>query len=209
MEKYLSIITNFGCHYTCPYCIVKENNLKIPRTTVNGLDELKNEIKQRNVAWVSISGGGDPLHNFKNNEEWWDKLVKEIPLNVKLELHTSYYGLDFSYEAFDRVVYHIRSVNDIKNVKRHMNEIVRVVFVVTEDFTIEKIDKIAREVEMNHYIDELTFRQMVDSDYKSTDYCEKYLEFGHGGPWYYVKQDDYNLYYCENKVTTKFEDFRY
>ena len=27
MDKYLSIITNFGCHYKCPYCIVKENNL--------------------------------------------------------------------------------------------------------------------------------------------------------------------------------------
>ncbi len=25
--KYMSVITNFGCHYKCPYCIVKENNL--------------------------------------------------------------------------------------------------------------------------------------------------------------------------------------
>lgn len=25
--KCMSIITNFGCHYKCPYCIVKENNL--------------------------------------------------------------------------------------------------------------------------------------------------------------------------------------
>lgn len=31
--KYMSIITNFGCHYKCPYCIVKENNLHIPKTT--------------------------------------------------------------------------------------------------------------------------------------------------------------------------------
>lgn len=29
--RYMSIITNFGCHYKCPYCIVKENNLHIPR----------------------------------------------------------------------------------------------------------------------------------------------------------------------------------
>ena len=31
-DKYISIITNFGCHYTCPYCIVKNNNLDIPRS---------------------------------------------------------------------------------------------------------------------------------------------------------------------------------
>ena len=34
MDKYLSIITNFGCHYNCPYCIVKNNNLHIPKTTL-------------------------------------------------------------------------------------------------------------------------------------------------------------------------------
>ena len=40
-DKYLSIITNFGCHYTCPYCIVKNNNMDIPRTTIKGLKLLK------------------------------------------------------------------------------------------------------------------------------------------------------------------------
>lgn len=39
--QYMSIITNFGCHYKCPYCIVKENNLHIPRTTLAGLDNLE------------------------------------------------------------------------------------------------------------------------------------------------------------------------
>jgi uncharacterized protein YegL len=40
MDKYLSVITNFGCHYTCPYCIVKNNNLNIPITTIEGLTML-------------------------------------------------------------------------------------------------------------------------------------------------------------------------
>ncbi len=43
-DKYISIITNFGCHYTCPYCIVKNNNLDIPKTTIDGLDSLWLEI---------------------------------------------------------------------------------------------------------------------------------------------------------------------
>ena len=34
--KYMSVITNFGCHYKCPYCIVKENNLHIPKPRLQG-----------------------------------------------------------------------------------------------------------------------------------------------------------------------------
>ena len=44
--KYMSVITNFGCHYKCPYCIVKENNLHIPKTTVAGLDNLRKSLKE-------------------------------------------------------------------------------------------------------------------------------------------------------------------
>lgn len=29
--QYMSIITNFGCHYKCPYCIVKENTSLLER----------------------------------------------------------------------------------------------------------------------------------------------------------------------------------
>lgn len=75
IDKYLSIITNFGCHYTCPYCIVRENNLQIPHTTIDGLNKLKEEIETNACNWVSISGGGDPLHNWKKNENWYRLLT--------------------------------------------------------------------------------------------------------------------------------------
>lgn len=26
--------------------------------------------------------------------------------------------------------------------------------------------------------------------------------------WYYITQGDYNLYYCENKISTRYEDFK-
>ena len=41
MDKYLSVITNFGCHGRCPYCIVRENEIKVPKSTVDGLDKLE------------------------------------------------------------------------------------------------------------------------------------------------------------------------
>lgn len=46
MDKYMSVITNFGCHYSCPYCIVKNNNLQIPKSTIDGLNSLEEEIKK-------------------------------------------------------------------------------------------------------------------------------------------------------------------
>lgn len=56
-DKYLSVITNFGCHYSCPYCIVKNNHLNIPKTTIHGLNNLFSEIVKNRCNWVSLSGG--------------------------------------------------------------------------------------------------------------------------------------------------------
>lgn len=73
MDKYISVITNFGCHYTCPYCIVKNNNLQIPKSTIEGLDNLEKEIHRNACNWISLSGGGDPLWNIEENIEWYRK----------------------------------------------------------------------------------------------------------------------------------------
>ena len=53
-DKYLSVITNFGCHYTCPYCIVRNNNLNIPKSTIEGLDSLRLEIARDQCNWISL-----------------------------------------------------------------------------------------------------------------------------------------------------------
>ena len=69
MDKYLSIITNFGCHYTCPYCITKQSGLQIPKTTIDGLAGLDDAIDNCKIDIVSISGGGDPLYKYEDNVE--------------------------------------------------------------------------------------------------------------------------------------------
>ena len=207
-DKYLSIITNFGCHYTCPYCIVRENNLHIPKTTIKGLHDVGKYVKENNCNWISISGGGDPLHDFEQHKDWYDELFYLNQGKYKLELHTSYILNNMIYRMFDRVVFHLRKIQDIERVQKYGNQIVRVVFVVDETFTEEKIEKIVKEIKNNRIIDELSFRQMIDSNYKETDYCKKYLEKGHTKDWYYITQGDYNLYYCEGKISTKYEDFK-
>ena len=215
MDKYLSIITNFGCHYKCPYCIVKNTGINVPKTTVDGLDRLVENIEKYECNWVSISGGGDPLHNWEDHCDWWGRLFSIVPKNVKTELHTSYFDPPSHLAtSFDRIVYHCHKPEDLFRIYRFVRlygrprQITRAVFVVTEDFTPELINEIATLVKFNPCIDELSFRQMVDKDYNATHYCEEYLKAGHQKDWWYIQQCDYNIYYAENEVKFKYEDFR-
>lgn len=207
MDKYISIITNFGCHYKCPYCIVKNNNLQIPKTTIKGLDNLEKEIISNRCNWVSLSGGGDPLWNIDEHKDWYRKFFEITDKNkVCTELHTSMINVETEFnEKFDRIVYHLHDFEQLKSIKKHYDsQIVRVVFVVTDKFTKELIDKIAEYCDKSNIIDELSFRQMVDGNYNETYYCADYLKEGHKKLWWYIEQKDYNLYYCENKLYTQY-----
>lgn len=121
MDKYLSIITNFGCHGRCPYCIVRENGIKVPKSTIGGLDKLEDAIKMTGA-----------------NEE---------------------------------------------------------------------INRISDFVRCSDQIDELSFRQMVNDRYETEYYNDDFLKAGHNkGLWHYIRQKDYNIYYAENRIYTKFSE---
>lgn len=213
MDKYLSVLTNFGCHYTCPYCIVKNTGIDIPKTTIGGLDNLANAIKEHGANWVSVSGGGDPLYDYYDHQNWWDRFFNICEkASVNTELHTSYFTDAFNcggpLGSFNRVVYHCRNVSDLFRIKRTGCEIIRAVYVVDASFDRQKIDAIVTIVKHHPAIDELSFRQMVDENYQTTHYCEEYLKAGHRKDWWYIEQNDYNVYYAENEVKFRYEDFR-
>lgn len=204
-DKYISIITNFGCHYTCPYCIVRNNNLNVPKSTIEGLDSLRLEIARNQCNWISLSGGGDPLWNYSEHKDWYDEFF-EITNGLNRELHTSLPNVsEVPYSIFDRVVYHLHGLEQLYSIKRQNCAIVRVVFVVNEDFTEDLINRIAVFCANSDNIDELSFRQMVDDHYQKTYYCYDYLKAGHKKLWWYIEQNDYNLYYCQNKVYTEYK----
>lgn len=207
-DKYLSIITNFGCHYKCPYCVVKTNGICVPSTTIEGLDTLKAAVEHEKANIISVSGGGDPLHQYNKHRAYYKKLFELCDeMNVPLEMHTSYLNVRrFPYEKCYRVVYHLRDMNDILKIKRHGNEKVRIAFVVTEDFTGEKIYTITNKFNSTNQVDELTFRQMIDKNYRVTTYCQDILRQGHKKAWYYVEQNDYNPYYVNGTIYYQFSD---
>lgn len=209
MEKYLSIITNFGCHGKCPYCIVRENGIKVPKTTLGGLDKLPMFLKETRRNIISISGGGDPLYEYEKHVDWYRKLFKMVnQLGVPVEMHTSYMTDESTFPFYDckRVVYHPNTFEQLKHVHRTGDEIVRVVYVVTKDFTLDQIMNIAMFVDDSNEIDELSFRQLVDKGYEVTDYWQDILRLGHKKLWWYIEQCDYNLYYAENNIYTKFSE---
>lgn len=211
MEKVLSIITNFGCHYKCPYCIVKTNSLYVPETTVPGLYKLEKEVRRHGCNALSISGGGDPLFEYERHTDWYAKLF-QIAMSMKLpvDMHTSYMTdeSDFPFTRCRRVAYHVNSFDQLSHIHRTGREIVRVVVVVASNVTEEDIDEIARFVENSSEVDELSFRQFVDDHYRACHYHEDYLRQGHGRRWFYIEQNDYNLYYAENRVLHRFADFK-
>ena len=208
MEKYMSIITNFGCHGKCPYCIVRENGIDVPKTTLSGLTKLIDKVKENNCHIIFISGGGDPLHNYETHKDYYNELFNIALKNtLPLEMHTSYIDSNFPMEKCKRVVYHLRNAKDLQRIKRIGEEIIRVVFVVTEEFCVGDLLDIAWDCRESDIIDELSFRQMVNDKYEPMDYLHRTLQSGHKlGYWHYIEQNDYNLYYVNGEVYNKFSD---
>lgn len=173
--KYVSIITNFGCHYTCPECIVRNNGLKMSETDNFSTQEPLNKVlcKER-PEWVSVSGGGDPLFHWKDHWSFYEGLFHTAERrNVKLEMHTSYLPdspevQDFPLNWFERVVYHVHKFDDLLHVKRKFGEIVRVVFVVDDNMTEQEV---ATSVAVGYRINQqnaMTIYKSVGKKYEDT-----------------------------------------
>lgn len=216
-DKYLSIITNFGCHYSCPECIVRNNKLKMtPTGEYSSYSQLWSVLHNEyaDYDWVSVSGGGDPLFHWWEHQAWWTGFFSVCKrLGRQTELHTSYFDVGdnheimlFPFERFDRVVYHLHTADELDRVHRVGGEIVRVVFVVDDDMTEEEVNKIAEYVEYSDGIDELSFRQRVDENYKETYHLHDFLKAGHQKRWWYIEQCDYNTYFHNGKLYTKYTD---
>lgn len=95
-HRCLSIITQFGCHYKCPYCIVMTQDMNFKFTDETIFPRLIEKLKSGVYDSISLSGGGDPLYNFERNVGWYDKLYEIMSSmfpQIKIKLHTSYLSL--------------------------------------------------------------------------------------------------------------------
>ena len=139
-----SVITNFGCHWECPYCIVRNTGILVPETDFALTERTVMDLADGGgMGFLSFSGGGDPLWMLDaRRAEWYSTLTRRLhALGIETEMHTSMppmterlYRLASETE-FTRIVYHLRNVNMIRRLSKRRNELVRVVFVVTREFT--------------------------------------------------------------------------
>lgn len=210
----LSILTNFGCHWGCRYCVYRENGIKIPQTNVKtfGWEELELELAKHKGECISVSGGGDPLYCYnKNNSNglWYEKLFELLEkYKCTLELHTSFLIEDFHYDKCERVVFHLTMPTQMPQINRRLYKLpkaVRAVFVVQDYYTEGLINHIARvSIDENNAINELSFRQMIGSNGEAMNYCHDHLIGGHTGLWYYIEQNDYNEYFVEDHIEREY-----
>jgi len=209
----LSFITNFGCHFSCSYCVTKKSGIKIPKTTVKDLCRLEDKILKSDNGLISISGGGDPLFEYENNKSFYDELFSILKrTSCCLEMHTCYLNSSFPYENCYRIVYHMTGLNkigEIQKVKRHKTEKIRIVFVVEPCYSENDIMTIYGAYLKNDNIDQLSFRQIVYSDFSLDTTLQTFLEIGHSDKkWFYIKQNDYNTYIVGNKNYSKFKEIK-
>lgn len=213
----ISILTNFGCHYSCPYCITKSLNCSFEKTTVDDLDNLSKVIEEnKNLCdGLSISGGGDPLFNIKENVDFYDRLFEIVDAHkTKIDLHTSLIlpsSFDKFYHAnkFNKIVFHLNAFKELYSIERKSeNQKIRAVFVVdSRIITEDLLFKIANFVKRSDSIDELSFRQKVMDNGLASFYLDDILKKHDNQLWKYIVQDDYNFYYHKNKIYRRFFDF--
>lgn len=212
-----SVLTNFGCHWQCPYCIVRNTGIQIPETRMGATyDTVMRLADDGAMRFLSFSGGGDPLWGLDlRRADWYTSMTRCLrEKGVETEMHTSMPVMaDRLYRLspmtdFARIVYHLRDIGMISRLRPHNGERIRVVFVVTPDFTERAIDTIVEEVKGNPAVSELSFRQMVRPDYGIDRTCEGYLREGHRRDWWYIEQGDYNHYIVNDRISDRYADFR-
>mgnify|MGYP002519254406 CR=1 FL=1 len=194
--KYLSIITNF-----------EGDHIGVPTTTISSLDKLKAAVEYEKVEAISVTGG-DPLFEYDKHQKYFRRLLRACrEMDIPLELHTATIESEFPYGKCMRVIYHLRSVDQLESIVRHGHEGVRVVFTVDKSWTLDLIDKIANFCLKSDAIDELYFRRVSDRGHCVGRHCEEYLRAGDGTKWTYVDHFKENPpYFINGTIHYQFAD---
>ncbi len=83
----LSIITNFGCPYSCGFCISSSQNSKNNyKFKLKDARDIMNLLKSGVYSRLSISGGGDPLYVIRLNPEKHQVIVGPYAALARTEI---------------------------------------------------------------------------------------------------------------------------
>ena len=92
-QQNLSVLTNFGCPYSCKFCISSSQKSKNGyKFKLQDARDIRNLLKSGKYERLSISGGGDPLYIYnKDIELLYRFIIKNSELfNIHLSFHTNF-----------------------------------------------------------------------------------------------------------------------
>ena len=208
MDKNISIITNFGCRAKCWYCIWKGHELQHVNapTDWNKLEQFL--VDNQPKGKVSISGGGDPLYKYKENEDWWNKLFDITNrLNMLVDVHTREKFIDREFwSKINRCVFSSDHPLDDLWYLNNISGLVklRITHLVTNHTTFEMIGQyldFVNETGIYCPVCQFTIKQLIGyNDGGKYEMIKKALP-----NIYHLDAGDYNIYYMpDNTIRSSF-----
>jgi hypothetical protein len=199
----ISIITNFGCHANCWYCIWKTHPLKDVKLETDWEKLRAFLVKYQDRGKVSVSGGGDCLYHYDQHVGWWIRLFEETKdLNMLVDVHTRE---KFTHQRFwkkiNRCVFSSDRLEDDREYLEYLANLVkiRITHLVTKDTTYKMIEDYLRFQQKINC--QFTIKELVgyDDGGRYKEIRKKYPEIFH------LDEGDYNIYYMpDNVVRDKF-----
>jgi hypothetical protein len=161
---------------------------------------IKDNLNQKKV---SISGGGDPLDDFYNRGNWWDRMFEITDKYMDMDIHTRIKLLDKKFwHKINRCVFSVDFLQDDEDylnwLSRHTK--LRITHLVTASTTFQMIEDFLEFTEKSE-TRQFTIKELVGfSDngmYQKIK--EKYPEV------FSLDYGDYNIYYMpDNNIYDKF-----
>lgn len=209
--KNLSIITMFGCPYTCSFCISDAQNSKHNyKIDLKSIDIIGDLLKSGNYERVSISGGGDPMHIHNSDIEMFHTMVLGICgiYGVPLSIHTNYNKinpkLEYLSEYYDHFVVSINHINYKEKFKNWSNYNVRFAY-VSVGSDIDIIQEIIAVLPDNS---KFTIKQLYGTNKNDYNQIIYLLNTKNDTRLRFLETGDYNTYFNleDNKIYDTFID---
>lgn len=222
-QNNLSIITNFGCHYSCGFCISSSQNSKNDyKFKLKDARDIRNLLKSGNYSRLSISGGGDPLfiHNVDISLLYKFIIKNSKKYNIRLSFHTNFKEPHFNI----RNLLNRYSTNFVISIHKedwsrkfhkwsedgYYSKNLRFAYVIGYN---EDDLKIVKEMLLRLPKDaKLTLKQLDGSileDIKDIQEIKKIIQ--DNSKCMILESGDYNTYYNlrDNKIYNKFKDIKF
>ena len=222
-QNNLSIITNFGCPYSCKFCISNsQNSINAYKFKLKDARDIRNLLKSGNYSRLSISGGGDPLfiHNVDISLLYKFIIKNSKKYNIHLSFHTNFKEPHFNIKKLlNRYLtnFVISVHRDDWSRKFHKwsedgyySKNLRFAYVI--GYNTDDLNIIKEMLKHLPQVSKLTLKQLDGSILENIKDIQKIKELIQDNPKCIILESgDYNTYYNlkDNKIYNKFKDIKF